>query len=306
MRTSAPSIALFLVSLTLSCGLFGGGEKYEDASLADAMSGAVPSSTNTYRLASPDVVAVQGGFALLQEGRTVQILAADRLYRYWPELEGRDFHLLVQKWPNPYPHLRLKGYELNGEQVETQWVIAESELPLVAGHRLYDISFYEKTDVSGWAEAVVPRDLVDVKVWLTGRVESIPGTVAAAMDSAVPGGGGTAAAGVAAAGTIDDAEGEEAVVDTEVVKGGAAYDVDRGPNDVYFVIVGGKKFELLPVNEDGVMLLLEGLEAAGREFGFGGYITELYPRRQVQSTGVAGRFQLEVFDFGDKYVLLRT
>ncbi len=68
--------------------MFGGGEKYEDASLADAMGGAVLSKTDTYRIASPEVVAVKGGFALLKDGRTVQILAADRLYRYWAEFEG--------------------------------------------------------------------------------------------------------------------------------------------------------------------------------------------------------------------------
>ncbi len=84
------------------------------------------------------------------------------------------------------------------------------------------------------------------------------------------------------------------------------YDKDKGPNDVYYVMVGGKKFELLPMDEDGVMLLLEGHEASGRRFGIGGYITELYPRREAESSGVAGRFQLEVFDFGGKYVLLRT
>ncbi|MFH1278527.1 MAG: hypothetical protein ABIK65_09125 [Candidatus Eisenbacteria bacterium] len=293
MRISAPSIALVMAALTLSCGVLGGGEKYEDATLADAMSGAAPSKTDTYRLASPEVIAVKGGFALLKDGRTIQILAADRLYRYWPDLEGREFHLLVKKWPNPFPHLRLDGYELNGERIDTQWVIAESELPLLVDHRLYDTSFYEKSDVTGWAKTV-PRDVVDKKIWVNGGVESIPGIEVAEKEEAAP------------AGAIDMAEGEEAVEDTEVARGVSAYDADRGPSDVYFILVGGKKLELLPMEEDGVMLLLEGHEAEGRAFGIGGYITELYPKREAEKSGVTGRFQLEVFDFGGKYVLLRN
>ncbi len=64
---------------------------------------------------------------------------------------------------------------MNGEIIDAQWVIAESELPLVVDHRLYDISFYEKVDLTTWEE-IVPREMVDKKIWVKGGVESIPGT----------------------------------------------------------------------------------------------------------------------------------
>lgn len=298
MRRFARLTALLAVALTLSCGLFGGGEKYEDATLADAMSGAVPSKTNTYRLTTPNVVAVRGGFALLKDGHTVQILSADGFSKLWPQLEGRDFRLLVRKWPNPYPHLRMHAYELNGEQTDVQWVLAESELPLVVDHRLYDTSFYEKPDVAAWATAM-PRDLVDKKIWLTAEnIQSFPIEVA-------PVAAETTATAVPTLGADEKAVVEEALEDTEMVAGGHAVDEDASPLRRYVIAVGEKRFELLPVRETGVRLLLEGHEAEGTSFGLGGYVTELYPKRQAESTGLAGRFQLEVFDFGGKYVLQR-
>jgi len=167
MRSLAVLLALPLALLTLSCG---GGEKFVDAGLADAMSGAIPSKTDTYRLTSPEVLAVKGDFALLREGMAYQILTADGFEEIYPTLEGNPFKLLVRKWRNPYPHLRLEGYELGEERLDTKWVLGESDLPTLVEHRLYDVSLYEAVDPAAWA-GKLPADIAGKKIWMPAEVE---------------------------------------------------------------------------------------------------------------------------------------
>jgi hypothetical protein len=261
------------------------------------MSGAVLSKTNTFRLATPNIVVAQGDYALLRDGHTLQVMAADDFDEIYPDLEGQDFKLLVRKWPNPYPHLRLHGYELNGEKVDTRWVLGESELPLVVDHRLYDTSLYETVETAGW-ESGTPRNLVDEKIWVKATIESEPIEVEA--DGEEPAGETEEEAA-----PVEVDESDEELADTLMIATGGGMGIEEGPSDRYFLTIGGRRFELITVNEDGVEVLLKGHEAAGNLFGVGGYISELFPRRQAAATGLDGMFQLEVFDFGDKFVLLR-
>ena len=301
----AQSIALFSLLVTLSCGILGGGEKYEDATLADAMSGAVRSGSNAYRLASPTIAVIQGDYALLREGRTVQILAADDFDEIGPGLEGKDFYLCVKKWASPYPHLRLQQIEMDGEKSETQWVLAESELPMLVDHQLYDTSTFQKIDVSGW-EGDVPRELVDEKIWLSVKVRSVQverEEVEVTGETA----GEPADEMVNEITEIDEELAAELAEESDTMLAilGETEEEESGLVDIFYITVGGAEFEMLPLQEDGVMLLLKGQEAENRSFGLGGYITELYPRREAEQTGVTGRFQMHIFDFGGKYVLLR-
>ncbi len=304
MRFFAQSIALFSLLIILSCGFLGGGEKYQDATLADAMSGAVRSSSNAYRLASPNIAVIQRDFALLREGRTVQILTADDFDEIGPGLEGKDFYLYVKKWPSPYPHLRLQKIEVDGEKSETEWILAESELPMLVDHQLYDTSTFQKVDASGW-EGDVPRELVDEKIWLSVKVRSVQ--VEPEEREAEEAAGEPADEMVNEITELDEelAADLEEEGDTMSALLGDLEEEETGLVDVFYITVGGAEFEMLPLREDGVMLLLKGQEVENRSFGLGGYITELYPRREAERTGMAGKFQLHIFDFGGKYVLLR-
>ncbi|MFH1680523.1 MAG: hypothetical protein ABIH26_07755 [Candidatus Eisenbacteria bacterium] len=298
MRILALFLGVCFALLSLSCG---GDERFVDATLADAMSGAVPSKTDAYRLASPEIVVVKGDFALLRDGRVYQILTADGFDEIYPRIEGSGFKLLVRKWQNPYPHLRLEGYELGEERVETEWVLGESDLPTLVEHRLYDVSFYEKTDPASWPKKL-PDTLADKKIWLTARLEAFQTDEEMEEpeeeeEPAVPG--------------ADDEDGEgeeppaaEAEPDTGMVSR-AREVVRKGPFDRFAIHVAGRKFNVHRIREDGIVLLLKGIAAEKETLPIGGFITEVYPARRAAEEGIAGTFKLEIFDFGGKYVLER-
>jgi len=294
-------------ALMLSCG---SGEDFQDATLSEAMSGAIQSKTNAYRIATPQVDAVKGDHALLREGRSVHILAGDQFETLWQELEGNDFTLLVKKWANPYPHLRLLGYEMNGEEHLTDWVLAESELPLIIDHQLYDITFFEVVAVDEWGETV-PRELVDGKIWTRAAVTSE--VVEAEELEEMEAEADTAAVEDAAPEDMEEpleedeapVEGEETEEDTTLVLQRVELADEERIHHRFTVAFGDFRFDVQPIGESSVELLLLGLEAGEKDFGIGGYITEIYPRRTAAETGSAGGFRIEVFDFGGKYVLLR-
>jgi hypothetical protein len=297
MRSFAVLLALPFALLALSCG---GGEKFVDAGLADAMSGAIPSKTDTYRLTSPEILVVKGDFALLRDGRAYQILTADGFEEIYPRLEGKAFKLLVRKWRNPYPHLRLEGYELGEERVDTKWVLGESDLPTLVEHRLYDVSLYESVDPAGWA-GKLPADVAGKKIWMPAEVEFL-GTEEIVVERAP-----------AVADTADssarETEAEEvasadASPDTGVVS--RAQGAPRTVRlDQFALRTGGLLFQLSPIREDGIALLLRALAAENRILPLGGYVSEINPSRPGGGGGPAGMFKLELFDFGGKYVLER-
>ena len=99
--------------------------------------------------------------------------------------------------------------------------------------------------------------------------------------------------------------GEEAVSDAEMVLRGGATQPRRGQEYLFIADAGGAKLRLLPVPEEGVKALLLALANEKKSFSMGGYITELYPRRRQAEIGASGSFQLQVFEYGGKYVILR-
>ncbi len=299
MRRLAQWTLVGMATLVLSCGVLGGGEDYKDATIEQAMTGEVESSTDSYRLANPQVVAVKGDYAVLREGRYVQILAADGFDTLYTELQGKDHMLLVKKWPNPYPHFRFQGYVLEGEEHAGTWILGESELPLLIDPRLYDVSRFAKLDASGWEASGPPRDLVDQNIWIQVRVDKIE---VEAEDLQVV---EETDLIVQPESLLAAALGEEAVSDTEMVMRGGAARTRRGQEYLFIAEAGGAKLMLPLVQEDGVKALMLALANEGKPFFMGGYITELFPRRRQAEVGANGSFQLQVFEYGGKYVILR-
>ncbi|MBN1827512.1 MAG: hypothetical protein JW958_14790 [Candidatus Eisenbacteria bacterium] len=322
MRLRAYLLWVPLIALSLACGR---GENYVDATANDAMSGSVESATDTYRIVDPDIAAVKGNFALLRQGRSVHLVTADDFEDLYPTLEGKDFSLLVRKWPREYPHFRLHGVEVGGETIETNWVLGESRMPLLIDKQLYDISLFDPIDITPWEETAPSLSLVDEKVWIPVTIEwsvrelteeekiarkeaelalSIPEETAEEGEEALADTLGEPFSDTLAAG-VEEEEGKE-----KFDARGLLYPRERKieeptERDVFVITAAGRRFELIDFDEDGVKLLLIDMMKQGKTFPVGGYIVDVYPRRQQQEIGMTGKFQLAVFEYAGKYCMIR-
>ncbi len=260
---------VFGLLLLVSCNPFEQEDKYVDATVSEAISGSVKSDTHTYRLTDPEIVAVEKDYALLREGNQFQIVTCDGFEDSLAAIGDGPPVLLVKNWANPYPHFRLRAFEVNGNPRPVSFVLAESELPLLMNRSVYDLSFYKPVDLRSWKEDPPAADMVDQQILIRGHVEHRP----AQADSAAA----------------------ESPADT----------LEEAGADTYLIFADSVRVELAPIAENGVKLLLDGIAEAGATAKFGGFMTEVNRSAVRVSTGSYGTFQLSNFDFGGKICILR-
>lgn len=305
MRLFAQILLIASIALSLACG---GGAKYEEATANDAMNGTVLSSDNTYRLINPQVALVKGDYALLRESGTIHIMSADDFDELYPQIEGQDFTFLVRKWKKPYPHFRLHAVEMDGETVETKWVLGESELPLLIDPQLYDTSFFEPIDVAAWEEKAPSITIVDSRIMIPATVEwtveEIIPEDEEAVDTLAEEGGETVETAEEAP-PVDEPVEEEAVVDSGLVVSTERDTEQEKVRDIFQIVSATRRFDIVDFDEDGVKLLLIDLANQEKVFSIGCEVVDIYSRAVQQETGVVGKVQLTIFKYGDKYVMFR-
>lgn len=281
MRIVLPAFGLlFLLS---SCNLFDKEETFVDASVAAAVNGTVASETNTFRIADYDVLAQGQDHLLLKAGNAIQIVAAtgyqDSITRFGKEPDA----LLVKKWTNPYPHFRLRGYEVDGVRHDGSFVIASSELPILMDRKLYDTSFFQTYELAAWEEEM-PENVVGNMIGFAGTVERV------LIDS-------TTLAKEAAAAPKTPAPPEDP----------DAPAVEPAPKEAlrYYISSGNVRLQIENTTEPGVRLLLDGMIAEAKTGAFYGAMNVVSPAKIRKDTQIYGKFQLSVFDFANRLCVLR-
>ncbi len=269
-----------VILLVTSCGLLGGEEEYEDATLSQIASGSVVSETETFRLVSPEIVAIEKDYALLRDGNQFQILSGDGLEDTLETLDS-DPAFLVKKWGYPYPHLRLQALEVEGLRRPISWILADSDLPTLVEKKTYTTSYFTKMKLADWKENGPPDDIKNEQIWVIGHLERVVEIVD--PDDLIDSDSG---------GEEDEfADTLETPLPAEIVH--------------YFLEADSVKIELEPINENGVNLLLEGISSTGKQVALGGFLTETTGKNTRRETGVYGLLQVSAFEFAGKICLPR-
>ena len=283
-------ISALVIILFTSCDLLTREDTYVDATVGEAIGGSVESETATYKLHNPEMIAVEKDYALLRDGNQLAILSGDGFEDTLAALEGLDYSLLVKNWGNPYPHFRLRGFQVGEIVRPISFVLADSELPSLWDKKSYGLEYYEVTDLAAWQESPPDIAMVDKQILIGGDLERLVEVVEVTAPA-------------------EDEEVAEAGEETTGADGEAVVEDEQLPRTEervrYFIVNGDVRVEIAPVAENGVNLLLEGIENQKRRARYGGFMTKVNSSRERSSTGSYGIMQLGVFDFAGKICVLR-
>lgn len=280
-------MAFGLLFLFSSCGLLEKEETFVDASVAAAVNGTAQSETNTFRITDYDILAEGQDHLLLKAGNAIQIVAATGYQDSVASFGRKPDALLVKKWTNPYPHFRLRGYEVDGTRRDGSFVIAASELPILMDRKLYDTSFFQTYELAAWEEEM-PENLIGNMIGFAGSVERV------VIDST------TLAKEAAAAAKA--AKGKQQAPATEP---GAEAPVPPKEAVRYYLTSGNVRVLIENTTEPGVRLLLDGMITEGKKGAFYGTMNVVSPAKIRKDTKIYGKFQLSVFDFANRLCVLR-
>ncbi len=292
MRIVLPAFGLLL--LLSSCNLFEKEETFVDASVAAAVNGTAVSETNTFRLADYDILAEGQDHLLLKAGNAIQIVAATGYQDSVARFGKKPDALLVKKWTNPYPHFRLRGYEVDGTRHDGSFVIAASELPILMDRKLYDTSFFQTYELAAWEEEM-PDKLMGNMIGFVGSVERV------VIDST------TLAKEAAAAEKAAKAKPKAPAAPAADEAPAPGTEAPAPPKETvrYYISSGNVRVQIENTTEPGVRLLLDGMISQGKKGAFYGTINEVSPPKIRKDTKIYGKFQLSVFDFANRLCVLR-